>query len=109
MRVLANHQMSEQRDGFARRRQPIKGRHRSFHFIADAVHVNHEHRRLLDRQPSFEKTDHARLALRNTETRTRPRSAWHTAAASASAASGDSGPSSLRMLFIIRATWDFSA
>src|SRR5258708_8990392 len=109
MRVLADHQMGEQRDGFARGRQSREGGHPGLHFRAHAVHVDHEHRRLRGRQTAFEKTNHPRLAVRCTETRTRPRSAWHTAAARASAASGDSGPSSLRMLFIMSCTCDFSA
>ena len=92
VRVFAHHQVGEQRDRLAGGRQPIEGRHRRLHFIADAVHVDHEHGRLLDRQAALEKPDHARTAARSTDTRTRPRSAWQTAAASASAASADIRP-----------------
>src|SRR6202162_5544841 len=109
MRVLAHHQMGEQRDGLACSRESVERRHRCFHFIADAVYVDHQHRRLFDRQSAFEKTNHPRLADRSMEIRTRPRRAWHTAAARASAASADTGPSSLRILFIMSCTCAFSA
>src|ERR1700678_1613023 len=109
MRVFPNHQMGEQRPGFAGGRQSIESRHRGFHFVTHAVDIDHQKRRLLDRQAALEKADHRRLTERCTETRTLPLSAWQTAVARASAASGDRGPSSLRILFIMSCTWAFSA
>src|ERR1700723_425752 len=107
MSVLAHHQVREQRHRLAGRGQPVKGRHRRFQLVAHAAHVDHQHRRLLHRQPALQKTDHPLNLARSI--RTRPRKAWHTAAASASAASAGTGPSNFRMLLIIIWTWPFSA
>src|SRR5580692_1791211 len=107
VRILAHHQVSEQRDRFTGGRQPVKSRHRRFQFIADAIDIQHQGWRLLHRQPALEEADHPLKAARSRIVR--PRSAWHTAAARASAASAGTGPSSFSRLLIISCTCAFSA
>src|SRR5271165_3386162 len=101
MRILPHHQVSEQRHRLARGRQAVKSRHRRFQLVADPIDVDHQKRGLLGGETALEETDHPRLAASLSELRTRPRSAWQTAAANASAASAATGPSSFRMLFIM--------
>src|SRR5450755_3438400 len=106
MGILAYDHMREKRDGLADRRQAIKGRHRRIEFIADPAHIEHQARRILRREPAFQKADHL---ARPTSLRTRPRSAWQTAAARASAASAATGCWSFRIFLIINCTCTFSA
>ena len=77
-------------DRLADRRQAVKRRHRRLELVADAVHVHHQGGRLLHRETAFQEADHP---LRGPAAgRTGPRSAWQTAAASASAASAATAP-----------------
>src|SRR5450755_2672998 len=108
MRVLAHYQVGEQRHRLAAGGQTIEGGHGGLQLVAHAVDVHQQHGWLFHGQSTLEKTDHPRLPLRSSDVRSPPRSAWQTAAARASAASAASGPSSLRMLFIISCTWPFS-
>src|SRR5580698_6475511 len=107
VRVLAHHQVREQRDRLTGCGKPIKSRHRRFQFIADAVDIQHQCWRLLHRQPALQEADHPLKAACSRIARAR--SAWHTAAARASAASAGTGPSSLSRLLIISCTCAFSA
>ena len=58
VRILAHHQVREQRHGLTGGRQPVECRHRRFQLVADAVDIQHQRRRLLHRQPALEEADH---------------------------------------------------
>src|SRR5690606_25470936 len=88
VRVLAHDQVRVQADLAAGRRQGVERRHRRFQLVADAAHVDEELRRLLGAEASAQKADHRAVPAARAASPYTPREcAWHSAIATASAAS----------------------
>src|SRR5690606_1812071 len=91
VRVLAHDQVRVQEDLLAGVGQPEERRHRRLQLVADAAALDQHVRRHLARETAPERPDHRSAATAGRPARRRwwP---WHSAAASASAASGAGWP-----------------
>jgi hypothetical protein len=73
LRVLAHHQVREQRDPLAERRQVVERAHRDVDLVAHALHVEQHLRRRLREQHARQSTDHEVTSLpRRVRTPRRP-------------------------------------
>src|SRR5947208_141422 len=114
MRVFAHHQVRKQTHFLTHRRQLEERRHGRLQLVSEPADVDRELRGRLGGDRATQRADHRPACLRRAppccaSVPSRRACAWHTATASASAASApgrSASPSSVR---IICATWNFSA
>src|SRR5580698_10497507 len=104
MGILAHHQVRDQADDLTDGGQVQERRHGRFELIAHSAHIQRDRRGGLGGDSTVQETD--QLA---TSSRRRRLCAWHSAAASASPASGPGRSESCSSTFIMCATWVFSA
>src|SRR5580658_998204 len=113
VRILAHHQVSEQVHLGANRRQVKERRHRGLDLVAEAADLDRQLRRGLGGDPAAQRADHRRALASGAaccaSSATRRACAWHTATASASAASAPGRSVSASSTRIMCATWNFSA
>ena len=76
LRVLAHHEMREQRHRHAQGGQVVEGAHRHVDLVADAVHVEHHRGRRLVDQRAAEPADHAAAGARKVRRLQRGSPTW---------------------------------
>src|SRR5258706_15983775 len=101
MRVLAHHEMREQGHVLPGHGQVVEGAHRHLDFVADSARLDQDLRRIFFEEHARQSADHTSLPRFTRKPRVeslprRPPWAWQIAQASASAASQEGTPASLR-------------